>query len=63
MEWKSTKDGTTLTFTKAGLVVEWDLHVRRYAVRRTGEKNPIEQGRTPHLDVPTFLRYVEMTWN
>lgn len=63
MDWKTTKDGTTLTFTKDGLVVEWDLHNRRYGVRREGDRQLLEQGRTPHLEIPIFLRYVEMTWN
>ena len=66
MNWKTEKDGLTVTYTKDNLTVVWDLDKRKYEVWVTDEDtehtNLVEQGKTQYLPVETFLQYVEGTW-
>ncbi len=64
MDWKSTKDGLAVKFTKDNLTVMWDLGERRYEVRRKDgdTETVVEKGSSRHMDIETFLHYVDMTW-
>ncbi|MCM1169717.1 MAG: hypothetical protein NC324_07260 [Bacteroides sp.] len=58
-DWQRKKEGLLLIFTKRPFTVEWNLLEKKYRVKRDGAQ--VEWGRTPHLPVNTFLRYVELT--
>lgn len=64
MDWKTEKDGLTVTFRKGDLTVLWDLGEHRYEVRRKDgdSETAVEKGSTRHMDIETFLFYVETAW-
>ena len=63
MNWKTEKDGLTVTYRKDNLTVVWDLGERKYEVRRSegDTERVVEQGHAVHLS-EAFLQYVEGMW-
>lgn len=63
--WTAEKDGLVVVYRKGNLKVVWDLGERKYEIRRAegDTERVVEQGVSQHLDVETFLYYVEEVWS
>lgn len=64
--WQTEKDGLSVVCRKGNLTVVWDLDEHTYKVIRidggTGVGGIVEQGKTPHDPLDSFLEYVDSAW-